>query len=512
LKTAELFSPATGTFQKLPGEMVEPRGELAYAGLPSGKVLIAGGFAFTPKEHSLKTAELFDPETNSFSKLASEMVTARDGPAAALLPNGKVLIVGGEAVPGKILKSAELFDPATNAFEKLGPESIVGRYQPVAVALPNGRVLIAGGTAEGSVAQKSAELFNPETNTFEALTGPTHEMTEARQELTAAPLQNGRVLLLGGSSAGKGLTTAELFDFETNAFEKLAPELTEPREGPAVALLSDGRLLIVGGYNPNVEPLASRYLKTAELASVAPPSGTTTAASTVSTTTATLNGTALTEAVGTVYFQYGPSTAYGSATPGQAVSASILQRPVSAVVGGLAPGATYHFRIVAENAGGASYGADQMFTTAAIPTIKKQHPPGPTLAVTNVSQSHTVWRLGRALARIARRLPVGTRFSFVLTQPARVSFRFAQQVAGRKVNRKCVAQTRSNRRNRVCTRTVTRGTLAFTGHAGRNRVSFQGRISRSNKLKPGTYTLVITATNAGGLRAGPKQLTFTIVR
>jgi hypothetical protein len=120
---------------------------------------------------------------------------AHDAPAAALLPNPKALIVGGEGEPSGLLKSAELFNPATNTFEKVAGEALVGRYFPVAVALPNGKVLIAGGIGEGAVALKSAELFNPQNNTFEALVGPTEEMTEAREEPAAALLQDGRVLI-----------------------------------------------------------------------------------------------------------------------------------------------------------------------------------------------------------------------------------------------------------------------------------------------------------------------------
>jgi hypothetical protein len=56
---------------------------------------------------------------------------------------------------------------------------------------------------------------------------------------------------------------------------------------------------------------------------------------------------------------------------------------------------------------------------------------------------------------------------------------------------------------------VTAGTLSFTGHAGRNKVSFQGRISATRKLRPGRYTLVITAT-ASGKTSRPMTLSFTI--
>jgi hypothetical protein len=75
-----------------------------------------------------------------------------------------------------------------------------------------------------------------------------------------------------------------------------------------------------------------------------------------------------------------------------------------------------------------------------------------------------------------------------------------------------VARTNKNRRKRVCKRPVTRGTLSFSGHAGTNKVAFRGRISRSGKLRPGGYTLVITASNAAGQHSAPKSLSFTIVK
>lgn len=54
--------------------------------------------------------------------------------------------------------------------------------------------------------------------------------------------------------------------------------------------------------------------------------------------------------------------------------------------------------------------------------------------------------------------------------------------------------------------------MTFTAHAGANKVAFQGRISPSKKLPPGTYTLIITAANAAGQRSSPESLSFTIVK
>ena len=90
------------------------------------------------------------------------------------------------------------------------------------------------------------------------------------------------------------------------------------------------------------------------------------AASGVSQTAATLGGSVDPNAsqVSSCSFQYGTTTGYGSSAacsppPGTGSSAVA----VSAAISGLSPDTTYHFRVVATNAGGTSYGADQTLTT-----------------------------------------------------------------------------------------------------------------------------------------------------
>ncbi|HEY8304279.1 MAG TPA: hypothetical protein VIG42_06800 [Solirubrobacteraceae bacterium] len=142
--------------------------------------------------------------------------------------------------------------------------------------------------------------------------------------------------------------------------------------------------------------------------------------------------------------------------------------------------------------------------------------PGPTVspAVTNVRQSRSTWREGSQLATFAKkaRPPVGTTFSFTLNEQANVSLTFTQQVSGRKVGSKCVAQARKNRRRRSCKRTLTHGIISFTGHSGVNKVTFQGRVSSTGKLPLGRYTLYVAATNAAGQKSQRQSLVFTIVK
>lgn len=84
-------------------------------------------------------------------------------------------------------------------------------------------------------------------------------------------------------------------------------------------------------------------------------------------TTATLGGGIVPEGVDTTYhFEWGTTTAYGSDVPapdGDAGSAVNTQN-VTAGIAGLAPNATYHYRLVASSSGGTTFGWDQSLTTS----------------------------------------------------------------------------------------------------------------------------------------------------
>jgi hypothetical protein len=96
-----------------------------------------------------------------------------------------------------------------------------------------------------------------------------------------------------------------------------------------------------------------------------PPEAITGVASVANTTTATLTGTVVSQSETTsAYFEYGTTPAYGEQSPAQIVSAAATPSPVTYTITGLAPGTTFHYRLVAAHAaGGLEYGADEAFTT-----------------------------------------------------------------------------------------------------------------------------------------------------
>ena len=137
--------------------------------------------------------------------------------------------------------------------------------------------------------------------------------------------------------------------------------------------------------------------------------------------------------------------------------------------------------------------------------------------LSSLKQTAKKWREGKLSARIStsgkgrKKLPVGTTFSFTLDSAAQVEFKFVRAVPGRRAGKRCVAPTRKNRHKRRCTRRSVAGTLAFSAHAGADKVRFQGVLAKGKRLPAGSYTLLVTAS-ASGKRSHTATLTFAIVR
>jgi hypothetical protein len=218
--------------------MHERRADHTSTLLPDGRVLIVGGMV--ENGVFLNSAELYDPKRGIFV-VTDSMRSSRVEHTATLLPNGEVLIAGGlagrasEGGPG-VVASTEIYDPATGHFTA-GPLMITPRTGHAAVLLGNNKVLVVGG-ADDNGALASAEIYDPSSNRFIATTS----MHSARVARSAVVLQDGRVLVTGG---GNG-RSAEVYDPKAAAWRSVG-DMTTVRQKHAATLLLDGRVLITGG-------------------------------------------------------------------------------------------------------------------------------------------------------------------------------------------------------------------------------------------------------------------------
>jgi hypothetical protein len=105
----------------------------------------------------------------------------------------------------------------------------------------------------------------------------------------------------------------------------------------------------------------------------------------------------------------------------------------------------------------------------------------------------------------------GTTFRYRLSENARVVFLVEKIGKGRKSGKRCVKQTKGNRKKAKCTRYTKVGAFAQSGRAGSNSKAFSGRIG-SKKLSPGKYRVTLTATDPARNKSKVSSVTLTVVR
>jgi DNA-binding beta-propeller fold protein YncE len=109
---------------------------------------------------------------------------------------------------------------------------------------------------------------------------------------------------------------------------------------------------------------------------------------------------------------------------------------------------------------------------------------------------------GRSASHKSCHLKLALKIRYTLSSASSVRFTLTRQTSGRRSGKRCVAQTKHNRRHKRCALTiVVRGALTLMGTAGANTYSFNGKIG-GKTLGSGSYTA--TLTPAGGMPATAK--------
>jgi len=279
LASAETYDPAAGSWTAT-GSLIEGRWDHTatllsgpHCGGQCGKVLVVGGE--DAKFRGLTSVELYDPATGTWtSNPTGQLHFARFSHTATLLPDGRVLVTGGDWVVegsaygtaggrGDGLGTAEIYDPSTSMWS-LAASMPSRRTNHTATVLPNGTVLVAGGFGGNPGVHRaaptlaSADVYDPASNAWRS-TGP---MAINRYGHTATLLSGpscnrapaakpcGQVLVAGGNNAGPdGTSSAELYDPTANrgvGAWSATGGLHEARGGHTANLLADGTVLVAG--------------------------------------------------------------------------------------------------------------------------------------------------------------------------------------------------------------------------------------------------------------------------
>lgn len=256
---------------------------------------------------------------------------------------------------------------------------IAGGWQITGVSIPGGALLrgrarVSGGTCNGS----SGQISSATSASIPVVT------TGTAVEVLAT------TALVEGVINPNGFATTAVVQFgTTTGYGSSAAITLSPPDGTTPQSVS----AVLTGLQPNTyyhyrisatSTAGSAVGQDRTFFSSGPaPAVVTGAATAVTTSTATLNGTVNPNSNWThAVFQYGLTTAYGSVLPLTTLSfGGTTPEAVTAALTGLQPNATYHYRLIASNDGGIVAGADLTFTTAAsgLPLIVIEQPAGTAL-------------------------------------------------------------------------------------------------------------------------------------
>jgi hypothetical protein len=532
------LTPSPGSREFGFGESValSADGNTALIGDGFGEEEYGAAWVFT-RSGSTWTQQTYEPLVGHTIE-GEEQGRGRFGTSVALSANGEIALIGGPrgqpetqqgaawvfkrsgsnwVQQGKMLKGAgEVSAGGSSATE-------AGFGHSVALSASGDTALVGAWRDDGAVG--AVWVFERSGSSWVQqggkLTGGGEEIGEGEFGDSLALSADGETAMIGGTSDSTGVEAigaAWSFVHTSGGWVQQGPKLTANDEidashfGWSVALSSDGDTALIGGPDDNEETGAAWVFRR---------SGTSwsqqeklTGPGEIGEGRFGYNVALSSEATTALIGAPGDDAERGAAwlftgPPWSAPSGGAPVAPVSSS-GGSGGGSTTSGSVAPASAAassGATAGVAGSSTTSAADLSSIAQP-----AIVDAAQSNRRWRaVGPAVAAHRPAAPLGTTFSLTLNEPASVSFAFTQDVKGRRVKGRCVAQSGGNRREPACARTLTRGVLTLAGHAGANRISFDGRLPNTSKLAPGSYTALITATGADGRRSPAARLSFTIV-
>ncbi|MFI5300188.1 MAG: Kelch repeat-containing protein, partial [Polyangiales bacterium] len=222
--------------------MATARAGFALTTLDDGRLLAAGGGDGV----ELAATEVFDPTTSTWA-VTGALNIGRAGYAASTLTDGTVAVFGGAEAVSRATgdpSTAERFDPTTGAWTAM-PAMLASHTAPTATRLPNGDVLIVGGEILGGLCERFVATSGASGAFVAEPAMPHPRMTHG------AALVGGRVIVAGGydSSAG-GVPLSDEYDVGTSSWLPSLAMLGPHRKGVVVGI--GAAVFVVGGLDASL--------------------------------------------------------------------------------------------------------------------------------------------------------------------------------------------------------------------------------------------------------------------
>ena len=210
-RTSEIFYPAAMVWTTGPA-LTSKRSHSACALLPDGKVIAMGG------EEAESSTEVLDP-TTLLSTVGPGMPSGRHSHSSVALSDSKIILIGGAsgAYPDWVcLSTTSILDLTTMQWAP-GPAMATPRQYAAAVALADGRIMVIGGcsptvSGKGLVRLSSTTLLDSTAAAAAMKWSAGSALTAARHSLTAAVLSNGKIAVAGGETSVGHTETTEILD------------------------------------------------------------------------------------------------------------------------------------------------------------------------------------------------------------------------------------------------------------------------------------------------------------
>lgn len=243
--SGDVFAPALNEFNGSGGQLNVRRAYHPAVRFSTAAILIGGA----GQTGALDSTEVYFPQLHEFV-VGPALNEERDFVAAVTLKDGRVLVTGGlryTAQGAFYSDTAEIYDPAEGGFRFTQGAPLRRRAGHTLTLLPDGKVLVVGGQSGGAATPVTAEVFDPATETFTATAAPP----DHRRQLHTATLvdDTGRVLIVDGGAA-----LLEMYDHATGRFAAAGGASSVNRTGSTASLLPDGRVLIAGGLQDGGGP------------------------------------------------------------------------------------------------------------------------------------------------------------------------------------------------------------------------------------------------------------------